>query len=37
LDVLKKANPTQTHFEDNYPFVECAVFADKVKGMGGSY
>lgn len=35
LKVLTDKDPSQTKSEKNYPFVECATFADEIKGRGG--
>lgn len=37
LDFLKISDPGWTNSEKNYPFVECATFADEIKHKGGSY
>ena len=37
LAPLKESDPKDTANEDQYPFVECAVFADNIKRSGGSF
>ena len=37
LAVLTKSDPSYVEYEKNYPFVECATFADKIKYRGGAY
>lgn len=37
LAVFKKSDPKLTSKEKNYPFVECATFADDIKYRGGGY
>lgn len=37
LSVYAKSNPTMTKLERDYPFVECATFADEIKAKGGSF
>ena len=34
LGPLKRHYPDLTESEGNYPFVECATFADEIKGEG---
>ncbi len=35
LKVYGDAEPSMTHLEGEYPFVECSTFADEIKGKGG--
>jgi hypothetical protein len=37
LAILQASNPDLTTDEGNYPFTECANFADNIKGMGYSF
>jgi hypothetical protein len=37
LKVYSSSNPSMTKLEGNYPFVECATFADEIKAKGGSW
>jgi len=37
LNVLTKTNSTWTKDEDKHPMVECATFADDIKGHGGRF
>jgi hypothetical protein len=37
LAPLKRHYPSITESEGNYPFVECATFADVIKGKGYSW
>ncbi len=37
LKVYSQAQPSMTHLEGEYPFVECATFADEIKAKGGSW
>jgi hypothetical protein len=37
LAVYGDANPAQVPNEGDYPFVECATFADEIKSHGGSW
>ena len=37
LKVYASAQPSMTHLEGEYPFVECATFADEIKAKGGSW
>lgn len=37
LAVYSGSNSESTHLEKDYPFVECATFADEIKAHGGSY
>jgi hypothetical protein len=37
LAPLKRHYPDITFSENNYPFVECATFADVIKGKGYSW
>lgn len=37
LSVLTKTNSTWTKDENKHPMVECATFADNIKGMGGRF
>ena len=37
LSVYSKSNPSMTKLEGDYPFVECATFADEIKAKGGSF
>lgn len=37
LAIFSQSNPSLTHTEGDYPFVECAVFADNIKSKGGSF
>jgi hypothetical protein len=34
LSVLNRHEPSLTSSEGDYPFVECATFADEIKGKG---
>jgi len=37
LDVYAKVNPALTKQEKNHRFVECASWADVIKGKGGKF
>lgn len=37
LNTLKVSHPSLTNNEENHPFVECATFADDIKGEGYSF
>lgn len=37
LQVYSASNPSMTNLEGNYPFVECATFADEIKAKGGTW
>eukprot|EP00347_Sterkiella_histriomuscorum_P010921 403374421 len=37
LAVYSKSNPSMTKLEGDYPFVECATFADEIKAKGGAF
>lgn len=37
LSILTKTNSTWTKDEDKHHFVECATFADDIKGLGGRF
>lgn len=37
LSSFKSAHPDLTKPEGNFPFVECATFADDIKGKGGAF
>lgn len=37
LKVYSSSHPSMTGLEGNYPFVECATFADEIKAKGGSW
>jgi hypothetical protein len=37
LKVYADADPKMTNLEGDYPFVECATFADEIKAKGGSW
>lgn len=37
LEVLSNNDPSITANEGEYPFVECATFADYIKGHGGRW
>lgn len=37
LSTYAQANPSMTSAEGDYPFVECAIFADTIKSKGGSF
>ena len=37
LKVYSSSHPSMTNLEGNYPFVECATFADEIKAKGGSW
>ena len=37
LKVYSDADPSMTKLEGDYPFVECATFADEIKAKGGSF
>jgi hypothetical protein len=37
LAVYGHANPSKVPNEGDYPFVECATFADEIKYNGGSW
>ena len=37
LSVYSQSTPSMTSAEGDYPFVECAIFADTIKSKGGSF
>ena len=37
LKVYSSSHPSMTNLERDYPFVECATFADEIKAKGGSW
>jgi len=37
LNIYKLKDPGMTTLEGDYPFVECATFADEIKSKGGSW
>ena len=37
LRIYSDAKPSMTSKEDNYPFVECATFADDIISKGGNW
>lgn len=37
LKIYSSAHPSDTHKESQYPFVECATFADDIKSKGGTW
>lgn len=37
LKIYADSNPSMTRLEGEYPFVECATFADEIKAKGGSF
>lgn len=37
LSTYKNAHPDMTKLEGNFPFVECATFADEIKAKGGAF
>ena len=37
LRVFMKTDPELTKLERDYPFVECATFADEIKGKGATW
>lgn len=37
LDIYAKSEPSMVSLEGDYPFVECATFADEIKSKGGTW
>ena len=37
LKVYSSSNPSMTNLEGDYPFVECATFADEIKAKGATW